>query len=346
MLSPPASRKSTRLDYRQSPPFRNQCWAWSGVLTAIAMMIVGNFLLINASLNSLDLAMTKVKTKTITQRNVEASILNAILQSENEVDIAANATVVDDNVVATIAYTELTNASIIETSNSGQMQSTSHTIYSIPQYNGTNGTKTPSTPIHPHIRAGTNRHTNAEGNTDASTVASKTVGSDLLTADKALPLGTSMPVVHTQAPDKEESSVLRRVPSQLHGQGMQDECFHLHSYGLLDNLSSSASLFCSGNSNDSTYTFYSVPDADFSATQLNNFQLDMRRAQVSHDIYSVAQEGGAHDQGSTTSQTRYSASVMISLMVHQISGDIFSPMFQTKSTWCAILFQWGWPVGH
>ncbi|EGZ22836.1 hypothetical protein PHYSODRAFT_481680, partial [Phytophthora sojae] len=62
--------------------------------------------------------------------------------------------------------------------------------------------------------------------------------------------------------------------------------------GLVKDLRSSSRSFCTYGSSSTPYTFYHVPEAEFSATQLNNLVLDMRGAQVAGDITSVAQDGG------------------------------------------------------
>ncbi|KAJ8544255.1 hypothetical protein ON010_g12013 [Phytophthora cinnamomi] len=77
--------------------------------------------------------------------------------------------------------------------------------------------------------------------------------------------------------------------------GSPNECLYLHDYGLLERLSTLSSSHCAGDSSSSPYTFYQVPGINLKATKIDNFVLDMRSAQVAHNINSLAQDGGGHD---------------------------------------------------
>ncbi|GMF23693.1 unnamed protein product [Phytophthora lilii] len=78
-------------------------------------------------------------------------------------------------------------------------------------------------------------------------------------------------------------------------QTTSDECFNLRDYGFVDHLKSSSRSFCTGDLDSSIHTVFDVPIAEFSSTKLQNIVIDMRSAEVSHDIYSLAQDGGGHD---------------------------------------------------
>uniref|UniRef100_K3X9J2 Glycosyltransferase 61 catalytic domain-containing protein n=1 Tax=Globisporangium ultimum (strain ATCC 200006 / CBS 805.95 / DAOM BR144) TaxID=431595 RepID=K3X9J2_GLOUD len=77
-------------------------------------------------------------------------------------------------------------------------------------------------------------------------------------------------------------------------------CQRVRDYGLIDELKTSATAFCSddtANEEDpkSRYTFYSVPDAGIHGTHFQNLRLDLRKARVYKPIHSMAQDGGNHD---------------------------------------------------
>ncbi|GMF48096.1 unnamed protein product [Phytophthora fragariaefolia] len=80
--------------------------------------------------------------------------------------------------------------------------------------------------------------------------------------------------------------------------GSKEQCLYVMDYGLVERLNNSSQSFCSaGNetSNHSPYTYFHVPEAGVSATVLENFELDLRGAEIAQDIDNLADDGGGHD---------------------------------------------------
>ncbi|RLN37529.1 hypothetical protein BBJ28_00013277 [Nothophytophthora sp. Chile5] len=78
-------------------------------------------------------------------------------------------------------------------------------------------------------------------------------------------------------------------------QNSAEDCPNVLDYGLLDRLSNSSRSYCPLGNGSSPYTVYYTSESGMMATRLEHFVLDLRGAQVAHDIDSVANEGGGHD---------------------------------------------------
>jgi glycoprotein 2-beta-D-xylosyltransferase len=99
-----------------------------------------------------------------------------------------------------------------------------------------------------------------------------------------------------------------RVPPKFASEGdtvVSDEfqCFSKRDYGVIVRLANSTRLFCaetvtSDNGEEmvtSSFAHLSVGDADLMATAFRHLRLDLRNAQVAHDISAVSEDGGGHD---------------------------------------------------
>ncbi|KAE8981302.1 hypothetical protein PR003_g24702 [Phytophthora rubi] len=301
MSALPAFRKKTdKASSRLTSSFRDRRWVWGGLLVSVAMMLLGNFLVVKASLNSFELAKSKVRTRIVMQGDIEASVVNVILRSEDDVGIVTNATAEDSGQVTTITDGSATKNPEVTTT----------TTYSTTQHEDL-VTPTGTTQRSDGGAATVDTVVSSEANTKKSFSQATTIrekeSKDVPTVEDAdASIGRSEgegadPLVDTEelhatpSPTITNTSSNMGTPTPSGVLQLHDECFALLDYGLVEVLRSSSSSFCSDGSNSSPYTFYHIPDAEFSATQLDNVVLDMRGAQVSRDINSVAQDGGEHD---------------------------------------------------
>lgn len=93
-----------------------------------------------------------------------------------------------------------------------------------------------------------------------------------------------------------EDAAVERPPPPVQWpprKGSDDECRYARDFGLLERLANSSRSFCNGLDDSSPYSFYQA--AGLSATKLETFTLDVRGAEVAHDIANLAEDGGGHD---------------------------------------------------
>ncbi|GMF24406.1 unnamed protein product [Phytophthora lilii] len=140
----------------------------------------------------------------------------------------------------------------------------------------------------------------SSANSLQSSYNAETVGSEQL---QMFPVQQYQQAIHHRVRDgyKEilDEEVDRMAPPMQWppSRGSKEECLYVRDYGLLERLRNFSRSFCIGGgaSDTSPYTFFHVPQAGLRATRLENFTLDLRGAEVAHDIESLADDGGGHD---------------------------------------------------
>jgi glycoprotein 2-beta-D-xylosyltransferase len=275
-------------------PLSNRWWVWGGLLASVMLMLLGNFLLVRKSLHSLEHANARAKASFVAKEDVQATMVNIVLL-EDASDANDGSTLDQDTTTVSASEGDLI------------IQSTSMT-------------RDLEQSLGPERNTG-----QAQGKTPRSAVSLMEDGGNAVTATNTMAQGGFNALTATGAPPSEidEPADTSKAPArdtEMHSEdednhegdtttghlpappqrwpplkGSQEECLYLQDYGLLERLRTLSSSFCTTGSSPSPYTLYEVPSAEFNATTLENFVLDMRGAHISQDISSVAQDGGGHD---------------------------------------------------
>lgn len=124
---------------------------------------------------------------------------------------------------------------------------------------------------------------------------------------------TASPILDTAAPSTPESAATSIPDTTLHSVSTQyqqytghrsnsSECMAGADYGVISGLLESPKTFCSPadftkkpGKFQTTYTHYRGGKGNIQATVFRGLLLDLSKAQVTHDISSIAEDGGAHD---------------------------------------------------
>ncbi|GMF16408.1 unnamed protein product [Phytophthora lilii] len=254
---------------------------WSGLLLSVLMMLLGNFLLVRRSLNSLEIAKTKAQDSMVqSAQGINIIVLN---DDEDTIEMMQN----DDSSATTTSVDEV---------NSTPPNSTEQSDSAAQEEDQ----KTPSGVCAPTANGMKENHSieaKDDINIPCDSITSNALQDAVITRDLQGFSITANQVSSDEEHDTKNVSTLSTLSQQLSfgEQTTSDECFTLRDYGFVDLLKSSSRSFCTGDLDSSIYTVFDVPIAEFSSTKLQNIVIDMRSAEVSHDIYSLAQDGGGHD---------------------------------------------------
>lgn len=124
-----------------------------------------------------------------------------------------------------------------------------------------------------------------------------------LSSSSSAPIKMHALLWHGVSPDRPRSSWdLHVFGANSSSRPTSDDCFVGVDYGILDGIRASAKDFCVPNSTSSdsnelrsSYTYYRFDRGNLQATVFRGLQLDLSKAQVKHDISSIAEDGGEHD---------------------------------------------------